>query len=328
SLEGRWFPGKAQATQEVNLAFRVSGPLVEFPVIVGDIVTAGQILARIDPRDFQVELRNAQAQLEEAKALLVLREDEYARAQTAFERGGISDIELSRQLAGRDRAIAQVDSNGAAVEAAEDNLEYTNLTAPFDGIVVATYVENFEQVLGKQQILRVLDDSRIEMIVDVPEQLISMAPYVEGITCAFDAFPGRDVPAEIKEIGTEASQTTRTYPITLIMDQPQGFKILPGMTGRARGRAKAPGADASDGLEVPVSAVASVDGRTGHVWVIDEATGTVARRPVTVVEMTAAGIRVQGVDPGEWVATAGVHYLTEGQEVRILTDEADQEAPS
>ncbi|MHC4776818.1 MAG: efflux RND transporter periplasmic adaptor subunit, partial [Planctomycetota bacterium] len=115
SLEGRWFPGKAQATQEVNLAFRVSGPLVEFPVIVGDIVTAGQILARIDTRDFQVELRNAQAQLEEAKALLVLREDEYARAQTAFERGGISDIELSRQLAGRDRAIAQVDSNGAAV---------------------------------------------------------------------------------------------------------------------------------------------------------------------------------------------------------------------
>jgi RND family efflux transporter MFP subunit len=193
---------------------------------------------------------------------------------------------------------------------------------------VATYVENFEQVLGKQQILRVLDDSRIEMIVDVPEQLISMAPYVEGITCTFDPFPGRDVPAEVKEIGTEASETTRTYPVTLIMDQPQGFKILPGMTGRARGRARAPDADASDGLEVPVSAVASADGRTGHVWVIDEATGTVARRPVTVVELTAAGIRVQGVEPGEWVATAGVHYLTEGQEVRILTEEADQEAPS
>jgi len=328
SLDGRWFPGKAQATQEVNLSFRVSGPLVEFPVNVGDVVTQGQVLARIDPRDFQVELRNAQAQLGEAKAVQLLREDEYARAQTAHAKGGISDIELARQLAGRDRSRATVASNEAAVEAAEDNLEYTNLTTPFDGIVVATYVENFEQVLGKQQILRVLDDSRIEMIVDIPEQLISLAPYVEGIICTFDAFTGREVTAEIKEIGTEASQTTRTYPITLIMDQPQGFKILPGMTGRARGRAKAPGADASEGLEVPVSAVASADGRTGHVWVIDEATGTVARRPVTVVEMTAAGIRVQGVEPGEWVATAGVHYLTEGQEVRILTEEADQEAPS
>jgi RND family efflux transporter MFP subunit len=295
---------------------------------VGDVVTQGQVLARIDPRDFQVELRNAEAQLEEAKALLVLREDEYARAQTAFERGGIADIELSRQLAERDRAKAQVDSNGAAVEAAEDNLEYTNLKAPFDGIVVATYVENFEQVLGKQQILRVLDDSKIEMIVDIPEQLISMAPYVEGITCTFDAFPGRDVSAGVKEIGTEASQTTRTYPVTLIMDQPPDFKILPGMTGRARGRARAPGADAAEGLEVPVSAVASADGQTGHVWVIDETTGTVSRRPVTVVEMTAVGIRVQGVDPGEWVATAGVHYLTEGQKVKILADEADEETPS
>jgi RND family efflux transporter MFP subunit len=328
TLDGRWFPGKAQATQEVNLSFRVSGPLVEFPVIVGDRVTPGQVLARIDPRDFQVKLRNADAQLREAKAVLVLREDEYTRAQTAHERGGISDIELSRQLAERDRSRATVASNEAAVDAAEDALEYTNLKTPFDGIVVATFVENFEDVLAKQQILRVLDDSRIEMVIDIPEQLISLAAHVEGITCSFDPFPGRDVPAEVKEIGTEASRTTRTYPITLIMDQPQDFKILPGMTGRARGRARAPGADATEGLEVPVSAVASADGQTGHVWVIDEATGTVAKRPITVVELTAAGIRVQGVEPGELVATAGVHYLTEGQQVRILADDADEETPS
>ena len=328
SLEGRWFPGTAQATQEVNLSFRVSGPLVEFPVIVGDVVTQGQVLARIDPRDFQVELRNAEAQLGEAKAVLVLREDEYARAQTAHAKGGISDIELARQLAARDRSRATVAANEAALEAAEDNLEYTNLKAPFDGIVVATYVENYEQVLAKQQILRVLDDSRIEMIVDIPEQLISLAPHVEGIICTFDAFPGREVTAEVKEIGTEASQTTRTYPVTLIMDQPQDFKIFPGMTGRARGRARAPGADTSEGLEVPVSAVVSADGRTGHVWVIDDVAKTVSRRDVTLVEMTAVGIRVQGLEPGEWVATAGAHYLAEGQQVRILTDEADEEAPS
>jgi RND family efflux transporter MFP subunit len=328
TLEGRWFPGKAQATQEVNLSFRVSGPLIEFPVIVGDRVTRGQILARIDPRDFQVELRNAEAQLEQAKAVLILREDEYTRAQTAHERGGISDIELARQLAERDRSRATVASNEAAVEAATDALEYTNLKAPFDGIVVATFVENFEDVLAKQQILRVLDDSRIEMIVDVPEHLISLAPYVESITCAFDALPGLEVPAEIKEVGTEASQTTRTYPVTLIMDQPPDTKIFPGMTGQARGRARPPGADASEGLELPVSAVASADGRTGYVWIIDEPSGTVSRRPITVVEMTAAGIRVQGIELGEWVATAGVHYLEEGQQVRILAEDADEETPS
>jgi hypothetical protein len=81
-----------------------------------------------------------------------------------------------------------------------------------------------------------------------------------------------------------------------------------------------------------VSAVVSADGRNGHVWIIDEATGTVSRRPVTVVELTVSGIRVQGVVPDEWVATAGVHYLTEGQRVRILAAEdaekAGEETPS
>ncbi len=77
-----------------------------------------------------------------------------------------------------------------------------------------------------------------------------------------------------------------------------------------------------------MSAVASADGRTGYVWVIDDTTNTVSRRQVSLVEVTVGGIRVQGVQRGEWVATAGVHYLTEGQQVRILHDEPDQEAPS
>lgn len=67
----RWFPGQAKATQEVDLSFRVAGPLVKFPVNIGDEVPKGQELARIDPRDFEVERRIAQGQLEREKAVLV-----------------------------------------------------------------------------------------------------------------------------------------------------------------------------------------------------------------------------------------------------------------
>ena len=81
--------------------------------------------------------------------------------------------------------------------------------------------------------LRILDDSRIEMVVNIPENLISFAQYVKKVFVSFDAFPEQELEATIKEIGTEASSTTRTFPVTLIMDhQPSEFKILPGMAGK------------------------------------------------------------------------------------------------
>ncbi len=59
-LERQPRPGRAKATQEVNLSFRVSGPLISLPVNVGDEVKKGQVLARIDPNDFEVRLRNSE----------------------------------------------------------------------------------------------------------------------------------------------------------------------------------------------------------------------------------------------------------------------------
>ena len=131
---------------------------------------------------------------------------------------------------------------------------------------------------------------------------------------------------EFKEIGNEASQTTRTYPITLIMDQPEGIEILPGMTGRATGRGDLPGAAADGVFEVPASAVFLDDDGQSCVWIVDEAAGTVRRHPVTTDRLSARRIQVQGLEPGQVVATAGVHYLEEGQRVRLLA-EAGEAAP-
>ena len=128
---------------------------------------------------------------------------------------------------------AEVKSLEAAVAMAQNNLEYTRLTAPFDGTIVAKYVENYQTVLPRQAICRLLDTSRIEFVIDVPESMISLVPYVTDIACVFDAFPDKEIPAEVKEIGTEASTTTRTYPVNLIMAQPAGTTIL-GDDGRQR----------------------------------------------------------------------------------------------
>ena len=316
----REFPGQAKATQEVELSFRVAGPLITRPVNVGDEVAAGDVVARIDPRDFEVNLRAVKGQLAQARAAHKRAAADYERAARIFkdDPGAISRAAVDRAEEDRDRALANVDSLIASVQSAEDALSYTYLHAPFDGQVVAIYVENFEDIRAKQPIMRILDTSSIEMIVHIPENLISYAPGVTNIKATFDAFPDRPIPATIKEIGTEASRTTRTFPVTLIMKQPEDFKILPGMAGRAT--APPPQSLLASALEIPVSAVFSPeeDGKS-YVWVIDEGTKTVKRREVSIGELGDRGIQIiSGLKSGEWIATAGVHYLTEGQQVTVL----------
>ena len=234
-LQRRGFPGRAQATQEIDLAFRVGGPLITRPVNVGDAVQEGDVVAQIDPRDFEVNLRNVRAQLAEAEAALERAASDYRRQLNIFKTdpGATSETAVDRAREGQDRAAATVDALKASVTTAQDQLDDTSLKAPFDGTVVATYVENFQNVRQKQPIVRILDTSHIEMVVNIPENSISLTPLVHTVLLQFDAFPGREFEGRIKEVGTEASQTTRTFPVTLIMEQPEDIKILPGMADGA-----------------------------------------------------------------------------------------------
>ena len=371
----RWFPGRAKATREVDLAFRVAGPLITRPANVGDVVKAGDVAAQIDPRDFEVALRNVEGLLEAARAELAAmrqaRPEDIRRLKAAVEKaqaanrlgeqeykritgirdedpGAVSQDMIDRATEQRDRAAAElrraredlkigergaraediaakdaeIRSLEASVESASDQLGYTHLRAPFDGTIVATYVENFEDVRAKQPIVRLLDTSRIEMTIDISESLISLAPQVKDVTVVFDPFPDREIVAMIKEIGTEASETTRTYPVTLIMDQPEDITILPGMAGKATGRTVEEMAPDQTSVDIPVSATFTA-GSSGQsfVWVIDEQSKTVSRREVKVGQFTDTGVRIlEGLELGEWIAIAGVHYLREGQQVRLLTN--------
>jgi RND family efflux transporter MFP subunit len=295
------------------------------------------------------EISSLEADLAAAKAELIKAEADYHRVQQLYLNDNASKADFDQARAQRDVAREAVNTameslrigqRGARTEdidaqqarirtleaqqkLARDALEDTWLKVPFDGYIAQTFVENFQYVRAMEPIVRLLDISRIEMVVHIPESLISLAPHVTDITVRFDPFADREIPAHIKEIGTEASQTTRTYPVTLTMTQPQGIQILPGMAGKATGRIESSDQVAEAGVTVPVSAVFSPDGTDKpYVWVIDEATQKITRRNVTLGELTALGLRVtSGLKPGEWIATAGVHTLREGQQVRILHEQ-------
>ena len=304
AFQERWFPGRAQARQEVNLAFEVSGQLIERPVNIGDEVEEGQLLARLDPRDYQNELKAAEAARDRSKA-------NFERMTEAAKTGAVAKQDV-------DDAEATYQGFDALVGIAEKALEDTVIRAKFPGAVAATYVENYQNVRAKQPVLRVLDISKVEMWVNIPESLISFAHHVQDIRVKFDAFPDRELPAEISEVSNEASLTTRTYPVKLIMNQPDDITILPGMAGQTTGRVERPGDAAASGFEVPISALGTGDNDSSFVWVIEEASGTVSRRLVEVGRVTPRGVLVQGLEVGEWVATAGASTLVEGQKVRVL----------
>jgi RND family efflux transporter MFP subunit len=264
------------------------------------------VLARLDPRDFQAALKSAKAELRRDKANL-----ERGRAMLAED--VVSQAEF-------DRIDARTDISAASVDLTAKALNDTTLRAPFSGRVAAIYVENFENVRAKQQILRLLDMSRVEMVVQIPESLISSTPYVKDIRVRFDAFPDAVIPATVSEIGNEASQTTRTFPVTLAMTPPEGVEILAGMAGEATGRVQLPAKAAETGFEVPVAAVFADDSSQSdqsYVWIVDDTSKTVKRQAVQMVSFGERGAVIQGLESGARIVTAGVHSLQEGQSVRV-----------
>jgi len=306
---GRDFPGRAKATNEVNLAFDVGGTLKQRPVNVGDNVKKGQLIASLDPRDFESTVK-------EARAGFINADANFKRAEKLIKKNFISKADY-------DRLYARKLVTSAELEKAKKAMADSVMKAPFDGYISVLPVENFQSVLAKEQVARLVDISQIEMIIDIPESTISMVRYAVDIKVVFDAFPSREVPATIKEIATEASLTTRTFPVTLIMDQPEDIKILPGMAGKARGRVSddAPqNKSQNKGIQIPVSAAYSPeeDDNT-YVWLINEETGEVHRQVVSLGKVISSGLVItEGVNPGDWVVTAGVHFLREGQKVKIM----------
>jgi membrane fusion protein, multidrug efflux system len=329
-LMERKFPGRSSATEEVELSFRIPGRLMSLAVDIGDEVKKGDVVARLDPHDYEVTQQLVEGQLGTGRAALKRAQSEYARILRIrkSDPGAVSQSMVDRALEGRDRARANIKSLTASLNSAKDNVRYTNLYAPWAGTVVKKYVENFQDLLAKQKILRLIDSSKIEFKVDVPEHLIILVPYVTKLIVEFNPFPGREISATIKEVGKEASETTRTYPVTLIMEQPEDIKIMPGMAGTATAESVPPEMLSEQGIDVPSSAVfSSDDKKTFYVWVIDEKTNTAHRREVKVGKLATVGIRLEdGLKPGEWVAAAGVHSIHEGQKVRIL-NEAGKEVP-
>jgi RND family efflux transporter MFP subunit len=311
------------------LSFRVAGRIQERRVKTGDQVAEGDVLAVLTTAPFQAELDAALANLQRAQAAYVNAASVLDRYKQLFDKGIVARARFEDSSAAAEQALAEVKSLEAAHERAKLELSYTELRAPFSGIVSAVFAEVFEEVKPQDSVMRLIDPSEFEMLVNVPESLISFVPYVVNIRARFDAFPGLEIPAEVSEIGAQPSESTRTYPVKLLLSPPDNTAILPGMAGTVRGEPGPEIASQLRGVIIPLSATFSPNDASGSfVWVVNEAEKTVQRTEVTLGEPVLGGVSVTGgLAPGSLIVVAGVHSLQEGQAVRLLDSPEGGSAP-
>jgi RND family efflux transporter MFP subunit len=316
---GRNLPATVQAHQKAVLAFQVSGPLVKLPVKEGDIVEKGALLAQIDPRDFQNQVNARKAIVDEAYK-------QFKRYEQLLKTKTVPQDQFEEQKARYEIAAAES-------KQAEKDLDDTRLRAPFDGLISKRYVENFQNVKEKEPVVLLEQVSQLDVVVQVEEQVLaSLEPNekvlgAEAGTIAFQAIPGKEFPATVKEYRTQAEADTQTYKVTFTLPAPKEATILPGMTAAFTPSGKRIQRTAS--YDLPVSSVITDGDGNPYVWLVDRESMTVSKRPVKVGQMTGSQIRVlEGLKTGDEVVTAGASYLAEGYTIRLRDRESKEVAQS
>jgi RND family efflux transporter MFP subunit len=320
---------KTRAAKRADLAFRVPGLLIDLPVKEGEQLKKGQLVARLDPTDYQSRLREAEGRLAEAKAKRdydIAEYQRYVKVKRA-EPGAVSDSMINLKRAARKVSLAEVQAAEAAVAEAKNQLAYATLRAPFAGIVGKRYVDNHEFVVAKQPIVHLQDFSRIEILLDLPELMVAPIRRTEpNFFAQFVSAPDRRFPLQVKEFATQADPATQTYRMILVMPAPSGVRILPGMTASVIIEFPL---DALSETEVVVPTIALFANESGqsNVWVVAPKTNEVHKRPVVTGALTGNDqiMIEQGLSPGEAIVVSGVNMLREGMTVRPFDSSALRE---
>jgi RND family efflux transporter MFP subunit len=306
--------GQIQAQIQANLAFRIGGRLIERHVSVGDTVSPGQVVARIESQDPLNALRSAQADLAAGQATLVQARNNEGRYRALVSTGVISRAQYDdaqQQLAA---AQSRVTAAEAAVRTARDNVGYTELHSDVAGVVTAKGAEPGEVVQAGQMVVQVAQKGGKDAVFNVPALLMRQAPRDPTVSVALSDDPGITATGHVREVSPQADPATGTYLVKVgLQNPPDTMRLGATVVGSV---ALSP----EPVVRVPGSALIRSGGNPA-VWVVEPATHAVAARPVTVVRYDAdAAVIGGGLKNGERVVTAGAHALRPGQQVKLLGD--------
>lgn len=304
--------GRVQAESEVNLAFRIDGRMISRAVNVGDTVTAGQEIARLNPENEENGLRAAEATLQGARGQLIEARANEERNRSLLAQNFISQAAFDRITQVANSAQAQVDAAQAQVGIARNRLGYTRLLADAGGVVTAVGAEPGEVVQGGRMVVQVARKDGRDAVFDVSARLKDIAPANPEITVTLATDPAVTAKGRVREVSPRADPVTGTFAVRVgLIDPPAAMRLGTTVTGRMQ-------VGAPQGIELPASALIRAEGRSA-VWVVDPQTMTVSLRTIEVQVSDPEKVRVMaGLNSGEIVVAAGVQALRPAQKVRLL----------
>jgi RND family efflux transporter MFP subunit len=306
------YAGDVRARVESQLAFRVPGKLVQRHVRLGQRVQAGEVLAQLDPQDFQLATEQARAQVMAAQTQRDLARADYQRFATLKDQNFISGAELERREATLKAAQAALDQAKAQLATQGNQAQYTRLVTEVSGVVTGIDAEPGQVVSAGTPVVRIAQDGARDVVFAVPEdkvqrmrvgQVVSVRGWSEGAV----------IEAHVRELAASADPVTRTYTVKVSIAAAESPPLGATVYATPAGLSDA----GQPAIKLPTTALRQ-EGNATSVWVFDAASSTVHAQVVQIA--TADGneaVIAQGLKPGMQVVSTGVHVLTEGQKVTI-----------
>lgn len=303
----RVYTGIVEAKEYSNLAFKVSGPLINMNVTAGEKVKKGSVIAVVDPLDYQ--LKN-----DANKAAYITAKSQMERNEKLLQMQAISKQEYE---------IAQANYVQAksAYEASQNTLKDTKLVAPFDGFVEMKFVENYQKIQVGEPIIKLVNPSMLEVGFVMPETSVEWTRIPLTIKVEFDTYKGTWFEAKVKDF-VDASPDGSGIPVKLEITDPRfsrdKYDIYPGFSCKVQLQVKN---NLEDSFVVPLSAVfKNQKSNQTCVWIYSAQTGQVTQRVVKIDQLIGSdGVMLtDGVTDSDVIVVAGVNYLTEGQKVKVL----------
>lgn len=315
------YAGEVKARHEARLSFRVPGKVITRLVEVGDRVREGQLLAQVDPTDYELAAKAITSQLAAARAERDLAKDDLARYRGLLDRKFISQAEYDRRATAHKTSEDRAASLEALLSQARNQVAYTRLIADRRGVVIATAAEAGQFAAAGQAILTLARDDEVEVAISVPEDRVAALRPSTRVAVSLWTEGDRRLEGRIREISPAADPSTRTYGVKVSLGEGRERARI-GMTATVH----FPPLHAGK-LTVPLTAVFQSQDTPGRtlVWVVDESSRSVKSVPVTLEAPTAGQhVVVGGLSAGQWVVSAGTSRLREGQPVTVLGEEKEQ----
>jgi RND family efflux transporter MFP subunit len=321
--------GSVRPRVESDLSFRTGGKVTERLVELGQSVRAGQALARIDPADYQLAVQAATEQQRAAEVDAVQAGSDAARFKRLLADGSVGAADAERQQARADAAAARLVQAQRQTELARNRAGYAVLTAPFDGVVTAVRFETGQLVDDKQAVLSIAKPGELEVVVDLPEQLLAGLKAWQAsamLDNTADPSQANPVALRLRELAPSANAATRTTRARYALAAPaQSSGLHMGMSAEVRLQQ----AGRISGAELPLGALlvtntSDNEGKTPasetiagpSVWLVDTKTGALKRQAVQLLSQSTDRVRVAGLADGALVVSVGAQKLDAGLKVQ------------